>query len=1038
VARHKQGPPTVKQTAPLRSKPDRVRNPGGLGHHDSQGAQTGVEGTRGGGGTFALEVGAHEQVHRAQFAAVDRPPANPGALEAEAERGVSQLLAGRPFVPQLAATPGMVLSHPGMTPARLIANYTSFWSGLDTRALGQRLFEIAWLSGRHHDFVRQTIAALAASDLDDDVASVFAQSARDENLQDFARTSEGRSMLRQAARSMTGGWVAGTERYQAVRLTRAADLGEGLETGLSTGRRLLMDAAASRVPGAPSGAPILTVAEQRSRLDLIRVTLARFQASTSPGIADAAAGLRTDAASLRALLEQPGNTVGPIVSVGLPLLRRIENAIVRLDQQLAVYSDPASALGPKAGAYESLTRLVRAQYIEALPQALRAGGVVAFNRAEHVAQRLPRALMEVDLAVLGARSPTYNILSTRRAEFLDGVTWTQRQLAELETLGAEIAAHRERGEAPPLALVERFESRHQVLSLTVQALGYMEMGFAAYEFLAGGGNVVLAGYQDCSNILQHGKDMLAQAQAWELTQLRAKLHRHQTDPGLARFHRALPAYVQYSSLVISLSITLVAAAATAGVGSLVTGSLGAASGGLALAGTAALEALTFTVVHRGLSTQAGQDPSSSFLTDLIWNFGLFTVMRGAGGAIHGRLQGSALQTLEAPIQMGANLGLLGSYGVLRFRVEQGRLPNSDELSQMTAETLVMVAAIAVTTRGFSRAGQAWARYRQLKILRGQYGAQFYSLEATRVSLEAEVRSAIARGESDAAVLSLLRSRFVELEASYRTLTQQVQAEGRINLPALRAELENYLGQTETSSRLLAESLGLPSEVQPQAGGTTTDFTISAGQAAIVASSYRLQGAAVTVQQSRGPLRSVQVTRDGQPTLVFAERAPDLSSNSLVVDANVAIALQKQATGQPLQAGEAALLARLSSFPQYTDLRLTETAAQESGSMLQRIETTVSRSDPSWVAIHSELVRANVGRTKGINDRLIVADLFFARSNSTDPPTFATMDTGISNPLLLLSGRNPAKLGRPVSEAFPDGFDLTLDGRTIRVLPLPRR
>ena len=1037
MKRREQAPSTTAEPRTTRPPQNRVRNPGGQHHTAAERAHTDASGIHGRGGVFAKEVTAHEQVHQAQFATAG-PPANPGALEAEAERGVPQLLSGRPFVPNLAASPGMILHHPGMTPARIIANYTSFWSGLDTRALGQRLFEIAWMSERHYDFVRRTILALADSDLDDDVASIFALCARDEQLQSFARTSEGRGMLRQAARSMAGGWVVGTERRQAVRLTRAADLGEGLETGLSTATALLQDAAASPVPNLSGSTASLTVAEQRTRLDLIQATLRRLLANDAPGVAEAVPGLRSDAASLRASVNASETDVSLVISVGLPLLRRIEDAIVRLDQQLAVYADPTGALGPKAGAYESLTRLVRQQYLEALPQALRPGGAVAFNRAEAVAQRLPRALMEVDLAVLGARSPTYDILSTRRGEFLDGVQWTQGQLSALDTLGSEIASYRERGEAPPTELVERFQTRHQVLSLTVQALGYMEVGLAAYEYLAGGGNVVLAGYKDCSSILKHGRDMLAQARAWELDSLRAKLHSHQTDPGLASFQRALPAYVQYSSLVLSLSITLVAAVATAGVGSLVSGSLGAATGGLALAGTAALEALTFTVVHRGLSTQVGQDPSSSFLTDLIWNFGLFAVMRGAGGAIHGRLQGSALQALEAPIQMGANIGLLGSYGVIRFRVEQGRLPSSDELSQMTAETLVMVAAIAVTTRGFSRAGQAWARYRQLGILRGQYGAQFYGLESTRVSLETEVRSAIARGEGDAAVLSQLRARFLELESGYRTLTEQVQAEGRINLPALRAELESYLGQSETSTRLLAESLGLPNEVQPQAGGTTTDFTISAGHAEIVASSYRLQGAEVTVAQSRGPLRTVEVVRDGQSTLVFAERAPDLNPNSLVIDANVAIALQKQANGQPLQSGEAALLARLSALPQYSDLRVTDTAASEANTMLQRIETTVSRSDPAWIAVHAQLEAATVGRSKGANDRLIIADLFFARTTGTEPPTFATMDVGIINPLFVLSGGNPAKLGSRVSQARPDGFNVTLHGRTIRVLPLPSR
>lgn len=46
------------------------------------------------------------------------------------------------------------------------------------------------------------------------------------------------------------------------------------------------------------------------------------------------------------------------------------------------------------------------------------------------------------------------------------------------------------------------------------------------------------------------------------------------------------------------------------------------------------------------------------------------------------------------------------------------------------------------------------------------------------------------------------------------------------------------------------------------------------------------------------------------------------------------------------------------------------------------------------------------------------------------------DKGIYNRLLLMTGRDPAKLGKPVAEAFQAGFDVTVNGRTIIVLPLP--
>ena len=104
----------------------------------------------------------------------------------------------------------------------------------------------------------------------------------------------------------------------------------------------------------------------------------------------------------------------------------------------------------------------------------------------------------------------------------------------------------------------------------------------------------------------------------------------------------------------------------------------------------------------------------------------------------------------------------------------------------------------------------------------------------------------------------------------------------------------------------------------------------------------------------------------------------------------------------------------------TDLRLTDTVAQELGYVThlnKGINLTVSRNSPEYKALLSELENVKpspVGRAKGANDRQIVADAFFAEGTA---PTFITADKGIFNPLLQLSGNNPAKLGKPVPQAF---------------------
>lgn len=64
--------------------------------------------------------------------------------------------------------------------------------------------------------------------------------------------------------------------------------------------------------------------------------------------------------------------------------------------------------------------------------------------------------------------------------------------------------------------------------------------------------------------------------------------------------------------------------------------------------------------------------------------------------------------------------------------------------------------------------------------------------------------------------------------------------------------------------------------------------------------------------------------------------------------------------------------------------------------------------------------------------ITVADAFFAEGQN---PTFITADKSIINPLLQLGGINPAKLGKPVAQAFPTGFPVTINGRTLNVIPV---
>jgi hypothetical protein len=97
----------------------------------------------------------------------------------------------------------------------------------------------------------------------------------------------------------------------------------------------------------------------------------------------------------------------------------------------------------------------------------------------------------------------------------------------------------------------------------------------------------------------------------------------------------------------------------------------------------------------------------------------------------------------------------------------------------------------------------------------------------------------------------------------------------------------------------------------------------------------------------------------------------------------------------------------------------------------------------------------VGRAKGVADRQIVADSFFAVTEPGAKPTLATGDAGVYNPLAERAGIKTARLGGktvPEKLASPEGcpatrpdgtqvnlhgdrFDVTVNGRTITVIPI---
>jgi hypothetical protein len=67
---------------------------------------------------------------------------------------------------------------------------------------------------------------------------------------------------------------------------------------------------------------------------------------------------------------------------------------------------------------------------------------------------------------------------------------------------------------------------------------------------------------------------------------------------------------------------------------------------------------------------------------------------------------------------------------------------------------------------------------------------------------------------------------------------------------------------------------------------------------------------------------------------------------------------------------------------------------------------------------------------------IAAKAFFARAETGALRRFVPGDDAIYNKLAREAGIDPAKLGgRTLPAAFPDGFDVTIQGRTLHIIPV---
>lgn len=213
--------------------------------------------------------------------------------------------------------------------------------------------------------------------------------------------------------------------------------------------------------------------------------------------------------------------------------------------------------------------------------------------------------------------------------------------------------------------------------------------------------------------------------------------------------------------------------------------------------------------------------------------------------------------------------------------------------------------------------------------------------------------------------------------------------------------------------------------------------------------------------------------------------PASGKTDIILDSNALIAISKRKknilNGLPwdtgLQQGEKKILAYLDQNPALRKRSTLLSKKHEVGNIgddLAPISMTHRRQDDEYIALYRKLREAKDKNGKPINiggpskpkitigsegkvkrgksgkkDQFILADIFFTRTRKGALPTFLTGDKNICKKLFKLKyGESPnskflkrfATKENPnpqtLAEAFPNGFEVTVNNRTIKVLLIP--
>ena len=172
----------------------------------------------------------------------------------------------------------------------------------------------------------------------------------------------------------------------------------------------------------------------------------------------------------------------------------------------------------------------------------------------------------------------------------------------------------------------------------------------------------------------------------------------------------------------------------------------------------------------------------------------------------------------------------------------------------------------------------------------------------------------------------------------------------------------------------------------------------------------------------------------------------VTNNSVIMDTNTAISMKRVAgTFSVGEARRRSVIGRLMRKGS-TDLRVTDQVAREVAQKTLESEkksVQFAKTPKSTLVNSTEHERIlkiledfKVGRAKGATDRLIVSEILESTPKDIRP-IFVTGDADVYKNLFRIAHPEIelGKLPKSIGELYPDGFDVTIEGHSLRIVPV---